>query len=107
MHSTPASADTGKPLLAVQSLGIGFADGGAGVEVHPVVSDLNFSIGRGERVALVGESGSGKTLTAHAIMRLTEGAHYSGRILFEGEDILQAGEPRLRALRGGQIGMIF
>lgn len=105
MHSTPASADTGKPLLAVQSLGIGFADGGA--VVHPVVSDLDFSIGRGERVALVGESGSGKTLTAHAIMRLTEGAHYSGRILFEGEDILQAGEPRLRALRGGQIGMIF
>lgn len=64
MHSTPASADTGKPLLAVQSLGIGFADGGA--VVHPVVSDLDFSIGRGERVALVGESGSGKTLTAHA-----------------------------------------
>ncbi|MDO5056337.1 MAG: dipeptide ABC transporter ATP-binding protein [Lautropia sp.] len=107
MHSTPASADSGKPLLSVSTLGIGFVDSERDDVVHPVVSDVSFEIGRGERVALVGESGSGKTLTAHAIMRLTEGARYGGQIVFDGQDILQATEARLRALRGGQIGMIF
>ena len=57
--------------------------------------------------ALVGESGSGKTLTAHALMRLTEGAKYDGQILFEGQDVLTADERTLRTLRGGQMGMVF
>lgn len=107
MHSTPASADAGGPLLAVRGLSIGFVDEAAPGQLHQVVSDVSFSVGRGERVAVVGESGSGKTLTAHAIMRLTESAHYQGRIEFDGHELLSAPEAALRRLRGQQIGMIF
>ena len=72
-----------------------------------IVHDVSLTVGRGQRVALVGESGSGKTLTAHALMRLTEGAKYDGQILFEGQDVLTADERTLRTLRGGQMGMVF
>lgn len=105
-HSTPASAEAPDTLLKVRDLGIGFDNGPDG-GVHTIVHEVGFTIGAGQRVALVGESGSGKTLTAHAIMRLTEGAKYTGSILFEGKELLTATERELRQVRGGQIGMIF
>ncbi|MDO4683525.1 MAG: dipeptide ABC transporter ATP-binding protein [Lautropia sp.] len=107
MHSTPANAEAGGPLLQVRELSIGFADAGAPDHVQAVVHDVSFDVARGERVALVGESGSGKTLTAHAIMRLTEQAHYRGTITFDGQEILSAPEAALRQIRGRQIGMVF
>ncbi|MDO4905267.1 MAG: dipeptide ABC transporter ATP-binding protein [Lautropia sp.] len=107
MHSTPASADAGGPLLRVRELSIGFAETADTEHLQLVVSDVSFHVGCGERVALVGESGSGKTLTAHAIMRLTESAQYGGIIDFDGHDMLRTSESTLRQLRGQQIGMIF
>lgn len=107
MHSTPANAEAGGPLLQVRELSIGFADASAPGHIQAVVNDISFDVARGERVALVGESGSGKTLTAHAIMRLTEQAHYRGTIEFDGQELLSASEATLRQIRGRQIGMIF
>ncbi len=65
------------------------------------------TIGAGEKFALVGESGSGKSVTALSVLGLVDGATTSGRILFEGSDLRARSEPALRAVRGGEIAMIF
>ena len=95
----------GRTLLDVRNLSIDLP-GPDGAPAR-IVQEVSFSVGPGQRVALVGESGSGKTLTAHALMRLTEGAQYGGSVLFEGRDILTADARALHQLRGGQIGMVF
>ena len=58
-----------------------------------VVEDVSFALGTGESVGLVGESGCGKTVTAMAIMGLNPSPPSrvdSGRILFEGRDLLRS-----------------
>src|SRR6187455_1289621 len=74
------------------------------------VNGVSFSIGRGETFGLVGESGSGKSVTARAIMRLIPdppGEIPSGRVLFEGENVLDKSDAEMRALRGRRIAMVF
>jgi microcin C transport system ATP-binding protein len=71
------------------------------------VDGLDIAIAAGERVALVGESGSGKTVTALAVLGLLGGANVTGRILFEGENLLQQSEAALRQIRGRDIAIVF
>jgi oligopeptide/dipeptide ABC transporter ATP-binding protein len=73
------------------------------------VDNINLTINRGEIYGLVGESGSGKTMTALSIMRLVPppGQVISGKILFEGGDLLQLSEEQLEDVRGRRISMIF
>ena len=102
----------GKPLLQVEDLTVSFR-----TEAGPVavVRNLNFEVGAGETLAIVGESGSGKSVTALTIMRLVEhggGAIDQGRIWFNSrqagqQDLLQASEARMKAIRGAEIAMIF
>ncbi len=74
----------------------------------PILHELNFSLNAGRTTALVGESGSGKSMTAAAILRLLPpGAAVQGQILWQGEDLLQCSERRLRGLRGGELAMIY
>jgi len=87
-------------LLQIQNLSIAFGDA-------TVVNDLSLSIAPGEKLALVGESGSGKTATALAVLRLNQDARYGGRILFEGDDLLQRPEVAMRSVRGKDVAMIF
>jgi microcin C transport system ATP-binding protein len=93
-----------QPLLSVESLSIGFVTASQSVQV---VRDTSFSIGHGERLALVGESGSGKTITAMSVLRLTPDAQYSGRILFDGRDLLSADMVDVRRIRGREIAVVF
>lgn len=93
------------PLLRLEDLSVRFeADHGEWTEV---VRQVSFDLHAGERFALVGESGSGKTVTALSIMRLLADAQYSGRILFEGRDLLAASERQMRGLRGADVAMVF
>nr|WP_210423793.1 ABC transporter ATP-binding protein [Dickeya sp. CFBP 2040] len=74
-----------------------------------VVQDLSFEIGERETVALVGESGSGKSVTALSIMRLLAGSQVqtSGRVRFEGRDLLTLPSREMQHIRGNRIGMVF
>lgn len=73
-----------------------------------LLAGVNLGVRRGEIVGVAGESGSGKSLTALAIMGLLPaGATREGSVRFDGEEILGLPERRLRALRGGRIGMVF
>ena len=73
------------------------------------IDGLSLSIRRGETFALVGESGCGKSMTALALMRLLpeNGGVTHGSVTLEGQDVLALPESRMRAVRGGKIGMIF
>lgn len=91
-------------LLEISNLSITFD------HQAPVVRKLSIGINRGETLALVGESGSGKSVSALSVLRLLDERHVqypSGQILFNGEDMLQATDKRLRQIRGRQISMIF
>ncbi len=94
----------GAPLLSVEGLRIGMATSG-----KQLVDDVTFSVQRGEFMAVVGESGSGKTMMARAILGLSPpGIRCTGgRIVMNGEDLLQLPPQRLHAMRGVQIGMVF
>ncbi len=88
-------------ILDVQGLSVRFG-------AVPAVSDLSFTLARGETLAVVGESGSGKSVTSLALMRLLpRGAGVTGRALLEGEDLLALPEAAMRARRGGAIAMVF
>src|SRR3984893_3225156 len=72
------------------------------------VHNLSFALEAGRRTGLIGESGSGKTLTALAIMgMLPEGLLATGRVLFEGRDLLAMSERELCQIRGDRLAMIF
>ncbi|MDD5422188.1 MAG: ABC transporter ATP-binding protein [Candidatus Omnitrophota bacterium] len=73
------------------------------------VDGVNFDIEKREVFGLVGESGSGKTLTALSILRLIpESARLeSGKVLFNGEDMITADNDRLRSIRGAKISIVF
>jgi peptide/nickel transport system ATP-binding protein len=95
------------PLLAVEDLRVHFhTDAG----VVKAVDGVSWSVGPGETLGVVGESGSGKSVSALAVMGLVAvppGRFESGRILFQGRDLLQADDKALRAVRGKAISMIF
>ena len=61
------------------------------------VDDVNFSIRTGETLGVVGESGCGKSTMGRAILRLHEPT--SGKVYFEGRDILSCNKKQLKDLR--------
>ncbi|MFY1842431.1 ABC transporter ATP-binding protein [Achromobacter xylosoxidans] len=88
-------------LIDIQGLNVAFPG-------HQAVNGLDLRIAAGETLALVGESGCGKSTTALALLGLLpRHARASGRILFEGRDLLALSERQRCALRGDRIAMIF
>ncbi|TIX13579.1 MAG: ABC transporter ATP-binding protein [Mesorhizobium sp.] len=96
-----------EPLLSVRDFSVAFAQGG---KQSLAVDHISFDIAKGETVALVGESGSGKSVSALSVLKLLPyptASHPSGRILFQGADLLSMDEKALRRVRGNKITMIF
>ncbi|RWP03991.1 dipeptide ABC transporter ATP-binding protein [Mesorhizobium sp.] len=88
-------------LLEIEKLSLTIGD-------TPILRDVELSVAPGEVMGLVGESGSGKSITALTVMRLLPwAARASGRVAFDGIDILAASEDQMCALRGDDIGMVF
>ncbi len=94
-------------LIEVQNLSVEFkTDEG----LIKAVKNISFKIPKGKTVGLVGESGSGKSVSSLAIMKLIPnppGRITSGKILFEGKDLITMGESDMRKVRGNRISMIF
>lgn len=95
------------PLLEVDGLRTQFATRRGIVKA---VDGVSFTLNRGETLGLVGESGSGKSITCLSILRLVPkpaGRIVSGRILLDGEDLMEKSEAEMRRLRGGRAAMIL
>ncbi len=95
------------PLLEVEDLRTYFytQDG-----VVKAVDGVSMYINEGETLGIVGESGSGKSVTALTLMRLIPqppGKVVSGRIVFDGKDILKMSDEQIRRIRGKDVAMIF
>ncbi len=70
------------------------------------VDGVSLRIDRGEMVGIVGESGCGKSTLAYSIIRLVQG-EVRGKILFDGVNLLELSEEKMRRIRGKEIGMVF
>jgi peptide/nickel transport system ATP-binding protein len=94
------------PVLEVKDLKVEFAtDDGI---VH-AVDGVSYAVEQGKTLGIVGESGSGKSVSSLTVMGLTRSgnASISGEVIYEGNNLLEASEGDMRAIRGGPIAMVF
>jgi peptide/nickel transport system ATP-binding protein len=97
---------SGDALLRVEDLRVEFpSEDGV---VH-AVDGITYQVHSGRTLGIVGESGSGKTVASLTTLGLTrgQGAHISGRIMFDGRDLVSLPDDDLRSIRGNEIAMIF
>ena len=93
------------PLLAISKLRVEYPAAGATLIA---VDGIDLQVRQGQRVGLVGESGSGKSTLAFATTRLLRSpGRASGRIEFEGRDLLSLDEAGCNAVRGSRIAMVY
>jgi len=100
-------AETQASILEVSDLSVSFhlLEG-----VIPAVAGVDLILNQGEVLGVVGESGCGKSVTARAVMRIIPtppGSIDSGRVLFEGRNLLKHSEAQMEGIRGDKISMIF
>jgi len=99
----PAAGLRGSTALVADRLCVGVGN-------VPLVSDVSFRLGAGERLGLIGESGSGKSLTALALMGLLpDGLRATGSVRVAGvdHDLVDASERKMAKVRGRSIAMVF
>jgi peptide/nickel transport system ATP-binding protein len=94
-------------LLQIDDLKVTF-HGDAGRTTH-AVDGVSLGVARGRTLGVVGESGSGKSVTFLAVMGLLpkRTSNVTGRIRFDGRDLLALPDQALRDLRGDRLAMIF
>jgi ABC-type glutathione transport system ATPase component len=74
------------------------------------VDSVSFAVGEGETLGLVGESGSGKSMTCLSVLRLVPrpaARIVGGRVLLDGDDLLQKSEREMQPIRGKRAAMIL
>ncbi|MBI4182904.1 MAG: ATP-binding cassette domain-containing protein [Proteobacteria bacterium] len=99
------AVDVRPPLVETRSLGKTFDTRKGlfgrllvrGRHLIQALNNVNLTVDRGTTLGLIGESGCGKSTLARVLLRLQEPSR--GRIIFDGEDITEAGPPRMRELR--------
>jgi len=95
------------PLLSVEDLVVKFRTHEGTIHA---VNGVTFQLQEGERLGLVGESGCGKSVTNLALIRLLPqpaGRIEGGRVMFDGQNLVDLREDELRAIRGRDVAMIF
>ncbi|MFL5270130.1 MAG: ABC transporter ATP-binding protein [Stellaceae bacterium] len=97
-----------RPLLELQNLSTHYVSA-QGTRVVRAVDEVSLCINAGETLGIVGESGSGKSTLALTILRILPPAAQivSGKMLFEGEDLLLKSDEEMRRVRGKRIAMIL
>jgi len=101
--TAPGSA----PVLAVQGLTVSVRTEAG---LLPLVSDLSFTLARGETLAIAGESGSGKSITSLAIMGLLPPPAVrvtGGQVRLGETELIGLPESQMQSIRGSRIAMIF
>jgi peptide/nickel transport system permease protein len=103
----PAGAAAPDDLVTVERLRVEFP--GEDDSVLEILSNVSFSIRRGETLGLVGESGSGKSMTALALLGLVPppGQVSAGNIHFGGRNLTAIPEAEMSRIRGSEISIIF
>ncbi|HYC37223.1 MAG TPA: ABC transporter ATP-binding protein [Usitatibacter sp.] len=94
-------------MLEISGLGVAVRSRG---RMLPILQDVNLTVAEDETLAIVGESGSGKSMLALAITRLLAPARsfeVTGRVAFEGRDLLSLSPREMIAVRGAGIGIMF
>src|SRR6478672_13978380 len=104
---TAKTTDMTNTILDIQDLvvGLGKKPGGS-----RIIDGLSLQVSEGETLCLVGESGSGKSVTSLTVMGLLQKGSLvpsSGSVKLVGEELLTAGDRRLRQLRATTMAMIF
>ena len=93
------------PLVQIRDLSVRYLPESGGV-IH-ALDGVDLEISHGQIIGVLGESGSGKTTLAAGLLRLLPpNAECSGSLLLDGENLLSAGEPELRRIRGAKIALI-
>ncbi|MDB5048445.1 MAG: ATPase component of various ABC-type transport system, containing duplicated ATPase [Fibrobacteres bacterium] len=101
------------PLLEVRDLKTHFrlqpGQDPSGEGAIRAVDGIDFTVERGEVLALVGESGSGKSVTSLSVLGLIPGTgfHAHGQILFQGRDLASLPEKEWLSIRGREISLVF
>ena len=95
-----------KKLLKVNDLRVSFFTPAGEVKA---VGGISYDLNYGEVMGIVGESGSGKSVEAYSIIGLLQspGKVVGGSIEFEGENVLEFSDQRMRSFRGNEVSMIF
>lgn len=92
-------------ILEIKNLNLGFnfADG-----YKQAIFDVNFSLNKGETLAIVGESGCGKTISTMSIMQLLppNAKVCSGEIIYNGQNLLSYSQKQMQKIRGKKIALI-
>lgn len=93
-------------LLEVENLRVGYRvyEG-----LLKVLNGVDLKVEKGEKIGIIGESACGKTTTMKAVMRLlaNNAVILSGKVLYNGEDLLKASSPRINEIRRKKMSMIF
>jgi peptide/nickel transport system ATP-binding protein len=94
------------PLLEIEDLTVDFSRDGR--VTSRALRGVSLTVDAGEAVGVVGETGCGKTLTGLSVLRmLPENATASGRVSFDGQEMLELSDRELRSIRGKKISMVF
>lgn len=101
-----------EPLFAVEQLRIAYpASHSPSAPTGPIdwaVDDVSFTLEPGERLGLVGESGCGKSTIGRAVMRLLPPeSQVQGKVLFQGQSVLDLDAEGMRHFRGEAVALIF
>jgi len=106
LHAPPARIQNASmAILSVKDLRVSFDTPDGVVEA---VKGISFDVAKGECLGIVGESGSGKSQSALSALGLLAGnGTATGRIDFDGTNMLEASDATLRDIRGARMSMIF